>query len=160
MSSDDIKLIIITFLGVLILVVFTMLAPVYVMPDNTSERHWRWNAPVKKVARRYDNMSADEIRSFTDNPDRARILEAMKNQPSEIPHDYYYVGPVGEAGFNVLGYFTILCAVGWALFVGYKVTRVVLQKVEENREPVKKVQLPYDVRRKDDRRGRKSSGRY
>ena len=148
MGIKDFVFLAVTLVFVVLLIVITRMAPVYVLPDNSTERHFVWNAPTKKVAREFDKLTPEQVASFTKDAYTQGILDAMKNQPSVVPYPHYYLGPLGGPGFNVLGYLTALCAVAWTLFAGYKVGRFAWAKIEKYRTPPpKKQSLPYDVRR-------------
>lgn len=116
--------------GVLILILFTLLAPVYLMDDGSSERFWVWNAPTRPNPQSYDRLTPDVIAHYSNDPIKRNTLEAMKKQPSIIPHESNYFGPITGPGFNVLGYFTALCLIVWCCFAGYHVRLYLREKKE------------------------------
>ena len=133
METSDIKNLAISFVAVLILIVFMVLAPIYVMSDFSSERHWRWNAPFRQVPNVYSKLTPNDIKAFEDDPFRRQILEVMKTQPGSVPFVPVYLGPLGGPGFNVLGYLTVLSVLAWLSFAGYKVYKWIM-KVRKERE--------------------------
>jgi hypothetical protein len=155
MITKDVKLLAVTLACILGLVVLTVLAPVYVMPDGTSERHLAWNAPQSTVVRVRDKLPPDAVKNLNADPSRRRAIEALMNQPVLVTCQPVYVGTLGEPDFNVLGYLTMLSVVAWLLFAGYKASLILIAKIEEQRqEKPKKQAFPYDVRRLSDKRRR------
>lgn len=142
MESGDIKLLIGSFLVVVLLGVFTFLAPVYLVPGDRSERHFRWNPPERKLDRHYDRMKPAEIESFKGDPYLQGILDAMKNQPTSLPYEHVYFGPVFGTGFNVLGYLTVLTFLLWLALLGYKIWLYVKEVLEDRKD-----QMPVRRRR-------------
>lgn len=133
MESSDIKIIVIGFVVVVVLFLFMFLTPIYVMPDFSSERHFRWNPPVRKVPNVYSKLTPAEIESFNSDPFRKQMLEVMKNQPSEVPAPPVYFGSM-SVGFNIIGYAAILSLLGWLGFSGYKIVKYILKVRKEAME--------------------------
>ncbi len=140
--------------GVGLFLVITVLFPVYVLPDGSSARHFVGSPPMKKTDRAYERLSPDEIRSMESRESSKALLEAMKNQPAEMPYPHSYIGSIGEPDFNFLGWLTILAFIGWLGVTGFLAYQLVLTYFDMKRlaEEKKKKALPFDVRRVTEKR--------
>jgi hypothetical protein len=158
MDFKDLKSYIVTLLLLLgvvgLFLLFTLLFPVYVLPDGSSARHATWNPPTQKVDRAYERLTPDEIRSMQANERGTALLEAMKNAPAEKAYPHSYVGSIGESDFNILGWLTILAFIGWLGATGFIAYQIVQTYYEMKRlaEEKKKKALPFDVRRVKEKR--------
>ncbi|HMP15603.1 MAG TPA: hypothetical protein PKD72_01150 [Gemmatales bacterium] len=161
MNYDELKttiiLLALLLLIPIILLVLTWLFPVFLLPNQETARHFIFNPPTRKVDRPYDRMTELEKGSMRDGGARERLLEAMKNQPSEVPYEHVYLGTLGESDCNTLGWLTIFAFVGWLGFAGFRAYQIVLTYLDMQRLAAekKKKSLPLDVRRLDDRRRRR-----
>jgi hypothetical protein len=120
MSSRDLKLLGLALLPVMILCLFTYLAPIYHMPDGGYERHWRWNAPVLDIRHGYDDLKPEDIERLSKDPQQRQILEDMRNMPRTMPISPIYVGSRWGPGRNQFGYLAIVGVIAWCVFAGHK----------------------------------------
>jgi Mn2+/Fe2+ NRAMP family transporter len=148
-------LLLLLLLGVVgLFLLFTLLFPVYLLPDGSSARHAVWSPPMKKMDRVYERLTPNEILSMQSNESGKALLEAMKNQPDEKAYPHSYIGSIGEPDFNILGWLTILSFIGWVCVTGFMAYLLVLAYFDMKRlaEEKKKKSLPFDVRRVSDKR--------
>ncbi|HMO35973.1 MAG TPA: hypothetical protein PKA06_08020, partial [Gemmatales bacterium] len=120
MSGRDLKILGITLIPVLLLLLFTYLAPVYYLPRGEYVRHWRWNAPTYPVRHGYDELSKEDLERINQDPRQREILEGMKNLPREIEATPIYVGSRRGPGRNTLGYLAISSLFLWCFYAGAK----------------------------------------
>lgn len=120
MGAKDIKIVVLSFVGVLILILFAAFAPIYRMPDGSYERYWVWNAPRMPVGNGYDKLTSEDIERLNADPAQRQILEGMKNAPRSIPIRPIYLGSKHGPDRNVLGYTAMLAVIGWLVLVGHK----------------------------------------
>lgn len=122
MAIREIKLLAITLVPVIILVLLAGMAPLYMKPDGTYERHWIWNAPSIPVRHGYDDLSPEDIKRLNADPRQREILEGMKNMPRSIRIEPIYIGPRKGPGRNILGYLAMMSVIAWCMFFVYRWT--------------------------------------
>jgi hypothetical protein len=158
MNFEALRILIIR-LGLLLLIpmallIVTWLFPVYLLPNQQTARHFAFSPPTRTQDRPYDRMTEQEKGSMRDGGAKERLLEAMKNQPAELPYEHSYMGSMGETDFNILGWLTALVFVGWlgyAGLIGYH-AYMSYRDVQREAEAKKKKALPFDVRRMGSKR--------
>lgn len=116
----DVKILLLALIPVVILVTFTLLAPIYMLPNGTYERHWVWDAPSLKVRHGYDDLSKEDIERLNADPHQRQILEGMKNMPRSYPIHPIYLGSRWGPGQNVLGYLAMMSIIAWCALFAHK----------------------------------------
>jgi hypothetical protein len=120
MGRRDLIVLSASLVVVVVLVVLTLLAPVYHMPGGGYARHWVWNAPVITVRHGYDDLSPADIERLNKDPRQRAILENMKNQPRSVPSTPIYFGGRRGPGRNVLGNIALISVIAWVALFWYR----------------------------------------
>ncbi len=153
MDTNLVKILIATLVGVLILICFVALAPIYQMPDSSYERHLVWNAPTKPNLHSHVKYSPEDIQRMSNDPFQKKIIEGIMNEPDFLPIAPVYLGSLTGPDRNDLGYLALFCALAWLGFVGYVGCLIYMNKrAEEQKSASNAHHLPYGVRRVRERR--------